>query len=67
MRYAKLGNTNINVSRICVGCMSYGKASKDFHHGVAAHIVGATSIEQFNDAVKSVDLILSDGDVAFLE
>ncbi|MBO4381929.1 MAG: aldo/keto reductase [Bacteroidales bacterium] len=31
MKYTNLGNTNINVSRICVGCMSYGKASEDFH------------------------------------
>ena len=26
MEYAKLGNTDIEVSRICVGCMSFGKA-----------------------------------------
>lgn len=26
MQYAKLGNTDIEVSKICVGCMSYGKA-----------------------------------------
>jgi len=31
MKYIELGNTGINVSRICVGCMSYGKASEDFH------------------------------------
>ena len=31
MKYTTLGNTNINVSSICVGCMSYGKASEDFH------------------------------------
>ncbi len=31
MKYAKLGSTGIEVSRICVGCMSYGKASEDFH------------------------------------
>lgn len=26
MEYAKLGNTDIAVSRVCVGCMSFGKA-----------------------------------------
>jgi len=26
MEYAKLGNTDIEVSRLCVGCMSFGKA-----------------------------------------
>ena len=31
MKYTTLGNTGIEVSRICVGCMSYGKASESFH------------------------------------
>ena len=31
MKYAELGNTGIRVSRICVGCMSYGRPSEDFH------------------------------------
>lgn len=30
MKYTKLGNTNIEVSQVAVGCMSFGKASKDF-------------------------------------
>ena len=31
MEYAKLGNSGIEVSRLCVGCMSFGKPSSDFH------------------------------------
>ena len=25
MEYVKLGQTDINVSKVCVGCMSFGK------------------------------------------
>ena len=35
--------------------------------GVAAPIVGATKVPHFNDAVKAVDLVLSDEDTAYLE
>ena len=31
MNYTELGKTGIKVSRICAGCMSYGRASEDFH------------------------------------
>lgn len=31
MKYIELGHSGIEVSRICVGCMSYGKPSEDFH------------------------------------
>lgn len=31
MQYIKLGGSDIQVSRLCVGCMSFGKASSDFH------------------------------------
>ena len=31
MKYAKLGNTEIEVSKLCVGCMSFGVPSEDFH------------------------------------
>ena len=31
MEYAKLGKSGIEVSRLCVGCMSFGKPSADFH------------------------------------
>ena len=26
MEYTKLGNTNIEISKLCVGCMSFGEA-----------------------------------------
>ena len=139
MKYTQLGNTGIEVSRICVGCMSYRKPSEDFHlwtlnqeettkmikhaldlgvnffdtangyshgtseeflgkalkdlgvarvaevaerlgvtmrevalawllkRGVAAPIVGATKVPHFNDAVRALDLDLSDEDAAYLE
>lgn len=31
MKYAELGETGIQVSRICIGAMSFGKASEQFH------------------------------------
>jgi aryl-alcohol dehydrogenase-like predicted oxidoreductase len=31
MKYAKLGNSNLNVSRICMGCMGFGEAEKGQH------------------------------------
>lgn len=52
--------------RLCVS-MTQVALAWHFHRGVAAPIVGATSIKHFDDAVKSVDLVLSDEDVAFIE
>lgn len=34
MEYVNLGNTDIKVSRICLGCMSFGEASKGMHSWV---------------------------------
>ena len=31
MEYAKLGKSGIEGSRLCVGCMSFGRPSEDFH------------------------------------
>lgn len=31
MEYTTLGKTDIRISRLCVGCMSFGKPSADFH------------------------------------
>ena len=93
MNYTKLGNTDIEVSRLCVGGMSFGQPSEDFHligrvdelarkygvtmteialawhyaKGVAAPIVGATSMANFDDAVRAADLTLTEEDVTILE
>ena len=34
MKYVKLGRTGLDVSRICLGCMSYGDASRGGHQWV---------------------------------
>lgn len=34
MKYTKLGNSDIEVSKLCVGCMSFGKPFPDFHQWV---------------------------------
>ena len=34
MKYAKLGRTGLDVSRICLGCMSFGDASRGGHQWV---------------------------------
>ncbi|TAH73725.1 MAG: aldo/keto reductase [Anaerolineaceae bacterium] len=31
MEYSKLGNSNLQVSRLCVGCMSFGNPNSNFH------------------------------------
>ena len=31
MEYSKLGNSNLQVSRLCVGCMSFGDPGSNFH------------------------------------
>ena len=31
MKYTKLGNSDLNVSRICMGCMGFGDATKGQH------------------------------------
>src|SRR4051794_11052012 len=34
MEYTKLGNTEMDVSRICLGCMGFGDAERGFHKWV---------------------------------
>lgn len=31
MQYTRLGNSNLNVSRICLGCMGFGDAARGYH------------------------------------
>lgn len=31
MEYVKLGNSDLNVSRICLGCMGFGEAAAGQH------------------------------------
>ena len=31
MKYVQFGNTGLTVSRLCLGCMSYGDAAKEGH------------------------------------
>lgn len=31
MKYVRLGNSGLNVSRLCLGCMSYGDTTKGWH------------------------------------
>ncbi len=33
MEYTRIGNTGLEVSKLCLGCMSFGDASKGFHSG----------------------------------
>jgi aryl-alcohol dehydrogenase-like predicted oxidoreductase len=36
MKYAKLGNSDLNVSRICLGCMGFGNAATGQHSWTVA-------------------------------
>jgi len=55
MEYVKLGNTGLDVSRICLGCMSFGTAEGWVHNQWAL------------DAVESLSVQLTPEDVAYLE
>ena len=43
MRYIKLGSTGVDVSRVCLGCMSYGDAERGTH----AWTLGESDSRQF--------------------
>jgi len=51
MEYVKLGRTGLDVSRICLGCMSYGAADSGNHAG--SGIVTETEFEGGHPVVLS--------------
>ncbi|MBN9662427.1 MAG: aldo/keto reductase [Acidobacteria bacterium] len=50
MQYNRLGNTGLKVSRICLGCMSFGDATKGWHPWVVNEEEGRALIRQSLDA-----------------
>lgn len=50
MKYANLGNTGVKVSRICLGCMSYGDSSRGGHSWVLNEEQGRPFIRQAVEA-----------------
>lgn len=49
MKYSKLGNTDISVSKICVGGMSFGVPSSDFHEWTLSQEETTSMIKQAYD------------------
>ena len=57
MKYAKLGNTDIEVSKICIGGMSFGEASKNFHEWTLNQEESTKMIKEAYDlGVNFIDL-----------
>ena len=54
MEYGKLGNTDIEVSKLCVGCMSFGKA-------------GTMHDWMLDDATYAFEMKLTSEDIEYLE
>src|SRR5262245_12858209 len=50
MKYANLGNTGLKVSRVCLGCMSYGDTARGGHQWVLNE---ADSRPFFKKAIES--------------
>ena len=72
MEYTKLGNTDIEVSRLCMGCMSFGDSASQMlawqlAKGVASPIIGVTKEKYLDDAVQIFDVKLSKEDIDYLE
>ena len=50
MKYIKLGSTGIDVSRICLGCMSYGSSTRGSHDWALEEAESRPFIQQALDA-----------------
>ena len=50
MQYTKLGNTGLDVSRICLGCMSYGSSTQGAHDWALEEAESRPFIQQALDA-----------------
>jgi 1-deoxyxylulose-5-phosphate synthase len=50
MKYTKLGNTGLDVSRICLGCMSFGASEQGTHPWSLDEATSRTFIQQALDA-----------------
>lgn len=75
MEYAKLGSTGIEVSKLCIGCMSFGKAGTmhdwtlawQWAKEITAPIIGATKAAYLDDAAGAFEVKLTGTDIAYLE
>ena len=76
MNYRKLGNTNINVSTICLGTMTWDEQNSqkegfaqmsikfcEIQPFIGSVIVGATTMEQLKINIESVNVNLSDENI----
>ena len=63
MDYVNLGRSGLKVSRLCLGCMSYGDTSRGWHvawvldQGEHVHVIpGTTSIEHMEENFAAADV-----------
>lgn len=61
MDYVKLGNTGLEVSRLCLGAWVLQKEP------VTAPIVGATKLSHLEDEVAALSIKLTHEEIAYLE
>jgi aryl-alcohol dehydrogenase-like predicted oxidoreductase len=74
MEYTSLGRTGLTVSRLCLGCMSYGASrwqpwvlDEDAAEHGRALPVGATRIEQLESSLRAIELKLTPEEIAALD